>query len=372
MDQAGRILVVDDDQRIRSLLAAILRAHSYEVLSAGSGREALDIAFSSQPDLVLLDFVMPEMNGFEVLDQLKANVITRMVPVIMITALSDTPTRVLALEKGADDFLAKPFDRTELYARVKSLLKVKAYNDLMSDNQRLLEEEVNKKTRQLYAAMEKLKRSSLDTIHRLSRAAESRDNETGAHLERMSRYSAIVARRLGLGPEIVERILHASPMHDIGKIGIPDHILLKPGKLDATEWEIMKKHTVIGARILEGSQVGTIRMAETIALVHHEKWDGSGYPSGLKGKKIPLIGRIVAIADVFDALSSVRPYKKAFPLEQCFRIIEEGRGGHFDPEVVEAFMAEEKAIMRVQEAYEDVFDKTDAVGYRRLAAVSGG
>ena len=261
--------------------------------------------------------------------------------------------RVRALEAGTDDFLTKPVDKTELRARVSSLLKVKAYNDHMRNYQKELEAEVAKRTEQLRQAFEKIKIASLDTIYRLSRAAEYKDEDTGAHIQRMSHYIAVVAHKMGLNAENVETILYAAPMHDVGKIGIPDRILLKPGKLDPDEWEIMKQHTTIGAQILEGADAEFIKLAEAIALTHHEKWDGSGYPKGLKGSEIALAGRITAIADVFDALISKRPYKEPFPLEKTFIIIQKGRGSHFDPEVVDAFFAVEDEILSIKEKFKD-------------------
>lgn len=215
------------------------------------------------------------------------------------------------------------------------------------------EAEVAQRTEQLREAFHKIKAASLDTIYRLSRAAEYKDENTGDHIKRMSHYSAAVARKMGLNGEAAEAILYAAPMHDVGKIGIPDHILLKPGKLDPDEWEIMKQHTIIGAKILESSETEFIQLAKVIALTHHEKYDGRGYPNGLTGSDIPLAGRIVAIADVFDALTSKRPYKEPFSVEKTFSIIKEGRGNHFDPEVVDAFFAIEDEILAIKEEYKD-------------------
>jgi putative two-component system response regulator len=234
-------------------------------------------------------------------------------------------------------------------ARVKSLLTVKAYNDLKSNYQKELESEVTRRTGELKIAFEKIKAASLDTIYRLSMASEYKDEDTGAHIKRMSRYCAAVARRMGLDENTIETILYAAPMHDLGKIGIPDVILLKPARLDRVEWEIMKLHTVIGAKILKGSDAEFIRLGETIALSHHEKWDGSGYPNGLKGTDIPLAGRITAIADVFDALMTKRPYKEPFPWEKSLAIIRAGKGSHFDPDVIDAFFAIQDEILVIKE-----------------------
>jgi len=262
----------------------------------------------------------------------------------MMTTQREVNDRLKALEAGADDFLAKPVDETELRSRVNSLLKVKAYNDLMCNYPKEVEAEVAKRTQNLTKALEKIKTASLDTVYRLARAAEYKDEDTGAHVERMSHYSSAIARGMNLDDEFVEQILWAAPMHDIGKIGIPDRVLQKPGKLDDDEWVIMRQHTTIGAEILKDASADFIKLAEAIAISHHEKWDGSGYPQRLKGSDIPLAGRIVAMADVFDALTSERPYKNPFPLEKSFAIIKEGQGSHFDPEVVNAFFTIEDEI----------------------------
>lgn len=353
MAKKPKILIVDDDDKNLRLMEALLIPEGYEVIKASDGLEALEKIKEDPPDAVLLDIMMPKMDGYEVARKLKKTVETRQIPVVMVTALQDTDDRVRALEAGADDFLSKPVDKTELRTRVRTLLKVKAYNDYMLNYQKSLEAEVELRTYQLKKAFQKIKKSSLDTILKLSKAAEYKDEETGDHILRMSNYSTAVARRIGLNEKTAEAILYASPMHDIGKIGIPDKILLKPGKLDPEEWEVMKMHTVIGAKILAGSDSGFIKLAEMIAMTHHEKWDGSGYPKGLKGGKIPLAGRIVAIADVFDALTSARPYKKAFSVEESLSIIKNEKGSHFDPDVTEAFFAVQEEILSIRESYKD-------------------
>lgn len=354
MGKKAKILVVDDEDRNLRLMEAMLIPLGYEVVLAHDGEEALQKVKEIPPDVILLDVMMPKMDGFEVARRLKEEEETQIIPIVMVTALREVADRVKALEVGADDFLSKPVERTELRARVQSLVKVKAYNDHMRDYQKELEAEVARRTEQLRQAFEKIKAASLDTIYRLSRAAEYRDEDTGAHIQRMSHYAAAVARKLGLDENTAETILYAAPMHDVGKIGIPDHILLKPGKLDPDEWEIMKQHAIIGGKILEGSDAEFIQLAEVIALTHHEKWDGSGYPRGLKGTEIPLAGRITAIADVFDALTSKRPYRREpFSLEKTFAFIEEGQGSHFDPEVVEAFFAIKDEILAIKEEHKD-------------------
>ncbi len=348
-----RVLVVDDDERNLRLMEGMLIPLGYEVLLAPDGEDALRQVQKTPPDVILLDIMMPGIDGFEVARRLKNDEKTMGIPIVMVTALNEVEDRVKAIEAGADDFLAKPVERTELRARVCSLIKVKEYNDHMRDYQKKLEEKVSERTSQLREALKKVKEVSLDTIYRLSRAAEYRDEDTGAHILRMSNYASAIARRMGLGEERVEAVLYAAPMHDVGKIGIPDRILLKPGKLEAKEWEIMKQHTTIGGRILKGSRSGFLKMAEVIALTHHERWDGSGYPDNLKGQDIPIEGRIVAVADVFDALISRRPYKEPFSLEKSFQIIEQNRGTHFDSDVGDSFFAIKDEILSIKEQYKD-------------------
>ena len=346
------ILIADDEVRNLRLMEALLLPMGYDVRMAANGKEAIEKALETPPDVILMDIMMPVMSGLEAVRILKQDEETRIIPVVMVTALREVDDRVKALEAGADDFLAKPVDKIELRTRVQTLVKVKAYNDSLRDYQKKLEAEVARKTIQLQRTLDALQVASLDSIHRLSRAAEYKDEDTGTHIERMSRYSQAVARKMGLDPKTVERILFAAPMHDVGKIGIPDKILLKPGKLDPDEWEIMKQHTTIGARILGGSRTGFIKLAEVIAMTHHERWDGTGYPGGLKGVRIPLAGRITAIADVFDAMTSRRPYKEPFPAEKSFAIIRESRGTQFDPGVVDAFFAVQDEILAIKEEHQ--------------------
>lgn len=348
-----KILVVDDDERNLKVISAMLAPLEYEVIMARDGEEALEKVNLEKPDVILLDIMMPKLDGFEVLKILKENEETKIIPVIMVTALKEVEDRARALELGADDFLTKPVEKMELRARVKSSIKVKEYNDYMRNYQKMLEEEVEKRTLELKEAYKKLKRASLDTIYRLAKAAEYKDEDTGAHIQRVSHYAEIIARKMGMDENFCENILYAAPMHDIGKIGIPDHILLKPGKLTPEEFEIMKKHTIIGAKILEGSDVEFIKMAEIIALTHHERWDGKGYPRGLSGEEIPLPGRITAIADVFDALLSKRPYKPPFPLEETLEIIKKENGTHFDPNVVSSFFSALDEILDIRERFKD-------------------
>jgi putative two-component system response regulator len=354
------ILVVDDHPQNIELLEVYLVPEGYEVVTAANGEEALGKLSGNQIDLMLLDVMMPGMDGFEVTRRVRQDDTSRQLPIILVTALRETEDRVKGIEAGCDDFISKPVDKMELLARIRSLLKVKAYNDLMSNYREKLESEVASRTTELKHALEMIKTASLETIYRLSMASEYKDEDTGLHVKRMSRYCAAVARRMGLNESTVESILYAAPMHDLGKVGIPDLILLKPGKLDPAEWEIMKQHTVIGVKILKGSDAEFIRLGEVLSHFHHEKWDGSGYPNGLKGIEIPIAGRIAAIADVFDALTSKRPYKEPFSVEKSLAIISEGRGSHFDPDVVDAFFALQDEILAIKEQYDDdnqrVFD----------------
>ncbi len=347
------ILVVDDDVQNLQAMEAMLVTQGYRVELAENGVVALDVVDSNPPDLVLLDAMMPGLDGFEVTRRIKFRPEGARIPVVMVTALSQMEDRVRALEAGADDFINKPVDKTEIRARVKSLLKVKSYNDHMANHQKELDEEVSVRTRELEQAFRRLKSANKETIVRLSRAAEYKDSNTGSHILRMSNYAHIVAIKLGYGEKDAEDLLVAAPMHDIGKIGIPDRVLLKAGSLDDDEWAIMKRHCEIGFSILSGSDSDFISLGATIAYTHHEKWDGTGYPNRRKGEDIPLAGRIVTIADVFDALTSRRPYKAPFSLETSFGIIREGRGKHFDPKVVDAFFSVQEKILAIMERFQD-------------------
>ncbi len=332
----AKILVVDDEERNLRLMEAMLAPFEYDVYVARDGQESIELAETISPDLILLDVMMPKLDGFEVTQRLKSSERTRAIPIVIVTALQNIDDKIKALEKGADDFLSKPVEKTELRARVKSLLKVKAYNDHMASYQERLKTEVAEKTSQLKLALESLKYASLDTIVRLSRAAEYKDEDTGNHINRVSEFAAALARQMGIIGEREEMILYAAPLHDIGKIGIPENILLKPGKLDADEWEIMKLHTVIGSQILGGSETSYLKLAEIIALTHHERWDGGGYPRGLEAEDIPLEGRITAVVDVFDALTSKRPYRGPLAVEKALEIMQNWRGTKLDAGCVDA------------------------------------
>lgn len=343
---ADQILVVDDEPNIQRMLWRILRRSGYEVHTADSGQEAIDKMTDFSPDLILIDLLMPGLDGFQVVRLLKENPEFQDIPVIMITGFDTSNNHVKALDLGADDFIAKTAAPEEILARMRSHLRIKHLNDELKDYRQSLEKMVALRTAQL-------KDASLEVILRLAAASEYRDNETGAHLKRMSNYTAAIARKMNLPAKAVETILYAAPMHDIGKIGIPDRILLKPDKLSIQEWEIMKMHPIIGANILKGSKIGFVRMGAMIAKTHHEKWDGSGYPQGLEGRRIPLASRIVALADVFDALTSKRPYKEAFSIEKANQIIAESCNKHFDPDVVDAFLRIQDEILTIKDRFQD-------------------
>jgi len=351
MKDKSVILIVDDYPQNLKLLEAYLLPMGYEIVKATNGEEALAKLSGNEIDLILLDVMMPDIDGFEVTRRVRQDNKNHLLPIILITSLRETEYRVKGIEAGCDDFISKPVDKIELLARVQSLLKVKAYNDLMVNYRKELESEVARRNEELKQAYDRIEAASLDTIYRLSVASEYKDGDTGSHIKRMSHYCAALARRLGLDENMVTGILCAAPMHDVGKIGIPDKILSKPGKLDPVEREIMKLHTVIGAKILNGSDAEFIKLGGIIALSHHEKWDGIGYPNGLKGKAIPIAARITAISDVFDALTSKRPYKEPFSLEKSLVIIRGWRGTYFDPDVVDAFIAIQDEILSIKEEF---------------------
>jgi putative two-component system response regulator len=362
----ANVLIVDDDPAIHRMIGRILRRLPFDLYNAGGGHEAFEIVQSISPDLILLDLSMPHMDGFEVAEHFKADSKTHNVPIIIITGNNGSDLLSRALGSCADDFISKTADPSEIIARMEYHIKRKCMLDQLHTDHLDCQDMVSLKSGQLTIALNRLKEASLEVIWRLTAASEHRDNETGEHIKRMSHFAAAIARKMRLKKKTVDTLLYAAPMHDIGKIGIPDGILLKPGKLDEKEWEIMKSHTTIGADILAGSNIDLVKMGRVIALTHHEKWDGSGYPQGLKGPKIPLIGRIVAIADVFDALTSKRPYKEAFSVEKSIQIIAEGRGAHFDPDVVDAFFSIQDTILQIKDKYQENDDENQ----RPAAAVN--
>lgn len=341
------VLVVDDAQINLTLFSALLRKMDdvtpIEFLNPG---QALAWCDDHDPDLVLLDYMMPDIDGIEFLKKFRSLKGKENIPVIMVTAVTEKDVRHQGLEASANDFLNKPVDKIEFQARVKNMLALRRAQLQLQNRAEWLAEEVRKATQALVASEHTL-------IFRLSKAAEFRDPETGAHILRMSNYSKLIAKNLGLPETEQDLLLTAAPMHDIGKIGIPDQILLKPGRLDEQELNIMRKHAEYGAALLQNSTTLLTQTAEIVAASHHEKYDGSGYPKGLKGDDIPLYGRIVAVADVFDALTSVRPYKKAWSIAEAKQYVIDQSGTHFDPKCVAAFLADWDEVLAIHTRFQD-------------------
>ncbi len=341
-----QIVIIDDVEANLLLLRHFIGqlGEPHEVQSYTDPQQALAHCQGAAPDLVIVDYMMPALNGIDLIQRFRATPGRADIPVLMVTANDELEVRYRALEAGANDFLTKPLDKIEFRARMRNMLTLRASQKRLEDRAGWLAEEVLKAT-------DEIVRRERETILRLSKAAEFRDPETGDHIQRMAHYSWMIAVRLGLPLEHQQLILEAAPMHDVGKVGIPDHILLKPGKLDDAEFAIMKQHPVIGHQILADSASPLLQMAATIALSHHEKFDGSGYPLGLKGEAIPLVGRIVAVADVFDALSSARPYKPAWVMERAVDFMRAQRGTHFDPRCVDVFLEHLDEVRAVRQRF---------------------
>ena len=342
------VLVVDDDESMRELLRKQMERDGYRVNTAGDGRGALARAEAEPPDVVLLDALMPGMDGFQVAEALKVSAPTRTVPIIMVTGLNDQQSKLRALKAGAQEFLTKPVDRSEVSLRVQNVLMLKEYSNFLADQNRILEQRVQERSRQVLA-------SYRETITTLCRAATYKDEETGGHVRRISYYTEDIASTLGMNAAFCETIHYASPMHDIGKIAIPDAILRKAGTLNPSEWDIMKSHTTLGAQLISSGDSPYLQMGAEIALHHHERWDGGGYPAGAKGQVIPISARIMNICDQYDALRSQRPYKAALPHERAVEIITAGDGrtmpSHFDPDVLGAF---KRSAERFRNIFESV------------------
>ncbi len=341
------VIVVDDTPINVTLLSHLVgRLDDSVALGFTVPQEGLAWCVGQVPDLLIVDYMMPEMDGIEFVRRFRACPGREDIPVLMVTANDQIEVRHQALEAGANDFLTKPIDKAEFMARARNMLSLRRSQRKLADHAAWLAEEVKKATAEILAR-------ERETIIRLSKAADSRDPETGAHILRMSHYSKLIAARLGLPEADQETLLEAAPMHDIGKVGIPDNILLKPGRLDPGEFEIMKRHAILGYDILNGSQSSMLQAAAQIALSHHEKYDGSGYPYGLKADAIPVFARICSVADVFDALTSERPYKKAWEDERAIALLREGAGSHFDPACVQAFLADWDEVMVIRERFKD-------------------
>ena len=354
-----RVLVIDDDDGIRRITQFLVEGLGHDVEAARNGLEGL-AKLQLGVDLVLLDVVMPGLDGFDVCRRIRQDPAGKDVPVIMVTSLETKEHRLYAVEAGASDFIAKPVDETELRVRATSLLRMKAAQDEVKRYQSHLEDMVEERTSSLRIALEQMAEAQrlayeaqLETVERLAILAEYKDKVTGQHIQRMSEYCAVIARGLGLPPAEVELILHASRMHDVGKVAVPESILKKPSTLDQQEWTVMREHSRIGSAILDNSSSQILQAGRLIALHHHERWDGGGYPSGLSGQDIPLWGRICAVGDVFDAVTSERPYKAAAPNEEALQLLRDGRGRHFDPRVVDAFFENLDDILAIQSKYKD-------------------
>ena len=324
MTEKQSLLLVDDEPTNLRVLRTVLQ-EQYRLLFAKSGEEALQLVQKEQPDLILLDVMMPGLTGFDVCARLKADALTCAIPVIFVTALKDEMDETKGFEVGAVDYITKPISPAVVRARVKTHLSL--------------------------VQAQELKQTRLQVIQRLGRAAEYKDNETGLHVMRMSHYSQVLALAYGFSEQKAEDLLHAAPMHDIGKIGIADSILLKPGKLTADEYKEMQKHPLIGAEIIGDCDSDLLKMAKAVALYHHEKWDGSGYPFGLSGEQIPIEARIVALSDVFDALTSARPYKKAWSIEETLQYIRQQKGQHFEPLLVDLLEQNLQQILEIKQRW---------------------
>jgi putative two-component system response regulator len=344
---AHHVLIIDDTEINLILFAALVKKlddcvpHTF-----AQARDALTWAKDNNPDLVIVDYMMPDMDGLEFIRVLREMPERDAVPIVMITANDQKQLRYRALDLGANDFLTKPVDKVEFLARTRNMLQVSDARKQLADRASWLADEVRKATAEILAR-------ERETVFRLCKAAEYRDPETGAHILRMAHYSQLIARGLGLSISDQELLLEAAPMHDIGKVGIADKILLKPGRLDAEEFQVMKQHAIYGYELLHGSSSKVLQAGAEIARGHHEKFDGSGYPAGVAGTDIPVFSRIVAVADVFDALTSERPYKKAWTLEAAVDFLVQGSGSHFDPQCVQAFLNAWDDVMEIRGRYQE-------------------
>jgi putative two-component system response regulator len=343
----AKILIIDDEPMSVRLLTQILQKSGFEnITTTQDPTQAVALYEQLQPNCIILDLNMPKMSGHDVIKELQKHVTEDYLPIIVISAEEDPNAKFMALDLGAKDFLSKPYDRTEVFLRIRNLIEVRLLHTQVKNHNKILEERVTERTQELY-------NTQVDVIQRLARAIEYRDSETGMHVIRMSRYSHLLAQKAGLSTQESELILIASPLHDIGKIGIPDHVLQKPGKLTEQEFQIMKTHASIGEELLSGGTSDFLRVAREIAGSHHEKWDGGGYPRGLKGENIPLNGRICGLCDAFDALTTKRCYKLAWTPADAFAEIQRCAGAHFDPNLAKIFLENTQEFLEIKNKYPD-------------------
>lgn len=343
----AKILIVDDQLLNTKILQSILKVAGYHhITTLNDSKRAVAAYQEIKPDLFILDLSMPEVNGFDIMRDLQALNLDTYLPILVISNEESQAVRYQALESGAKDFLNKPYDRIEVLKRIHNLIEVRMLHNEIKDQNLILEQKVRERTQELYD-------SQVDVIQRLARAIEYRDMETGLHIIRMSHYAAALAEFYGLPVKDSQLILRSAPLHDIGKIAIPDSILQKPGKLTPQEWELMKSHTTIGAELLDGNHSEFMAAAQQIALTHHERWDGSGYPTAVAGEEIPVFGRICCLSDVFDALTTARPYKKAWTVDQAVDEIISQSGKMFDPKMVECFRDHLPEFEKIRQHYLD-------------------
>ncbi len=352
-DEEPKTILIVDDVGVNIDVLAHCLGEDYRISASQDSLLALDSLREARPNLILLDLFMPEIDGFEFCSAVKSDMASRDIPIVFITSASDSSTLSRAFGLGAVDYITKPISPLEVQARVRTHLMLKAAEEALRQQNLLLEKKVRQRTVKIREKQREIEEVQQEAILRLCLAAELRDKETGMHIRRIQEHSALLGRKCGLDEEHCGLLFLASAMHDLGKIGIPDHILLKPGKLTPEEWEIMKTHTLIGAQGLANSRFRLIQLAETIALYHHERWDGRGYPRGLKGEEIPIEARIVSIVDSFDAMLSVRPYKRAMPFEEVLDVIREGRGTHYDPGIVDIFLENITEFKEVADTFKD-------------------
>ncbi len=338
------VVAIDDEEFNILLYQELIKEIGYSIKGFTNPKEGLDFIKRYGADVVIVDQIMPEMSGLEVIH--KIHTMDPTILLVMVTAKEDRELKLNALDRGATEFLTKPIDGIEFKIRLKNLIELRKAHNILKDFNKILREEVKRATKEILDR-------ELETIQILSKAAEYKDRETGNHILRVAHYCLLMAKELDLNEEDQNLIFYASPLHDIGKVGIPDAILLKPGKLTKEEFEVVKTHTTIGYNLLHKSKNKYLRTGAVISLTHHEKFNGKGYPKGLKGEDIPLFGRIVAIADVFDALTTVRPYKPAWPLDKAFDLIEQEKGQHFDPKLAEIFLKLKDLVVAVFNKFKD-------------------